>query len=209
MDRHVRGMEARLGRTFSGRIHWAHRTALRGQAVRPQWPVRSGSLPGEDHPDAEGLTWLDRHEVAHCVMSAFAPLVSFEPPTVLIEGWAQANMGLAPIDLRDCANLVPGRARQHSFTPGTDRAGSGMRAITSLSTTRGASRWSSSSSKLTGRADFWNSTPRCRQALVCTADCQAASWGKALSTSSRRTSASAIGPVRRGETPGKAVAWHD
>ena len=97
MDRHVRGMEARLGRTFSGRIHW-----VRGPLLGKQFGLNglcSGSLPGEMHPDAEGLTWLDRHEMAHCVMSAFAPLVSFEPPTVLIEGWAQANMGLAPIDL--------------------------------------------------------------------------------------------------------------
>jgi hypothetical protein len=97
MDRHVRGLEARLGRTFSGRIHW-----VRGPLLGKQFGLNglcSGSLPGEMHPDAEGLTRLDRHEMAHCVMSAFAPLVSFEPPTVLIEGWAKANMGLAPIDL--------------------------------------------------------------------------------------------------------------
>jgi hypothetical protein len=97
MDRHVRGLEARLGRTFSGRIHW-----VRGPLWGKQFGLNglcSGSLPGEMHPDAEGLTWLDRHEMAHCVMFAFAPLVSFEPPTVLIEGWAQANMGTAPIDL--------------------------------------------------------------------------------------------------------------
>src|SRR5262249_44726049 len=97
MDRHVRGLEARLGRTFSGRIHW-----VRGPLLGKQFGLNglcSGSLPGEIHPDAEGLTWLDRHEVAHCVMSPFAPLVSTEPPTVLSEGWARANMGSAPIDL--------------------------------------------------------------------------------------------------------------
>ncbi len=98
MDHHVRGLEARLGRTFSGRIHWV-RGPMLGKQFVALYGLCSGSLPGENHPDAEGLARLDRHEVAHCVMSAFAPLVSTEPPTALSEGWAQANMGSAPIDL--------------------------------------------------------------------------------------------------------------
>ncbi len=113
MDRHVRGLEARLGRTFSGRIHW-----VRGPLLGKQWALNGvclGNLPGENHPDAEGLTWIDRHEVAHCVMFAFAPLVSTEPPAVLSEGWAQANMGSAPIDLSVRAWYQAEQSKAHSL----------------------------------------------------------------------------------------------
>ncbi len=98
MDDHVRRLEARLGRTFSGRIHWVRGPLLGKQGVAV-YGVCLGSRPGQVPPDAEGLTRLDRHEVAHCVTSPFAPLMSAEPPTVLSEGWAQANMGQDPIEL--------------------------------------------------------------------------------------------------------------
>ena len=52
-----------------------------------------GSQPGEQPADAEGLAWLDRHEVAHCVLSSFMPTDIDDPPSVLSEGWAQANQG--------------------------------------------------------------------------------------------------------------------
>jgi hypothetical protein len=104
---------SRLGRTFSGRIH-----CVRGPLLGKQFGLKglcSGSLPGEMHPDVEGLTWLDRHEMVHCVMNPFAPLVSTEPPTVLAEGWAQANMGLAPIDLSVRAWSQAERGKTHSL----------------------------------------------------------------------------------------------
>ena len=48
-----------------------------------------GSLPGGwEQPDEEGLTTLDRHEVAHVVLSQFCTADS-EPPAVLMEGWAE------------------------------------------------------------------------------------------------------------------------
>ena len=129
MDRHVRGLEARLGRTFSGRIHW-----VRGPLLGKQWALNGvclGSLPGENHPDAEGLTRIDRHEVAHCVMSAFAPLVSTDPPAVLCEGWAQANMGSAPIDLsvRAWSEAERGNARSLRELTGPDWYASRHRAV--------------------------------------------------------------------------------
>ena len=52
-----------------------------------------GSRPYEHPPDFEGLTLVDRHEVAHVVLSQFGGM-DVEPPAVLIEGWADANSGM-------------------------------------------------------------------------------------------------------------------
>ena len=50
-----------------------------------------GSTPGGgwERPDAEGLTILDRHEVAHVVLTQFCT-PDMEPPAILMEGWAEA-----------------------------------------------------------------------------------------------------------------------
>jgi hypothetical protein len=55
-----------------------------------------GSQSGTAPLDAEGLAWMDRHEVAHCVLNNHAP-AGAEPPAVLTEGWAQANQGEDPV----------------------------------------------------------------------------------------------------------------
>ena len=51
-----------------------------------------GSEFGQFERDADGLSNLDRHEVAHCVITRNFT-ASSDPPRVLIEGWAQANQG--------------------------------------------------------------------------------------------------------------------
>jgi hypothetical protein len=89
MDRHIRALEARLGRTGTRRVHWV-RGPLLGLQGKAILGMCMGSLPGGgwERPDAEGLTTLDRHEVAHVVLSQFCT-TAFEPPAVLMEGWAE------------------------------------------------------------------------------------------------------------------------
>ena len=54
------------------------------------WPsaLKSASI----ERGADGLSELDRHEVAHCVITRKITGQS-DPPTILVEGWAQANQG--------------------------------------------------------------------------------------------------------------------
>ncbi len=96
MDRHVRALEARLGRTTTGTVHWV-RGPLLGIERHAVFGLCMGTRPGEAPPDAEGLCATDRHEVAHCVLTSHCS-ARFEPPALLTEGWAQANQGTDPVD---------------------------------------------------------------------------------------------------------------
>ncbi len=96
MDRHIRALEARLGRPTAGTVHWA-RGPLLGIENRAIFGLCMGSRPGEARADAEGLAEVDRHEVAHCVLTSHCK-AWFDPPSVLTEGWAEANQGSDPID---------------------------------------------------------------------------------------------------------------
>ena len=97
MDRHIRALEARLGRTTSGTIHWA-RGPLLGLWGRAILGLCMGTTQGEAPADADGLCTMDRHEVAHCVLSSLCSEWS-DPPALLIEGWARANQGIDPVML--------------------------------------------------------------------------------------------------------------
>ena len=79
MDRHVRALEARLGRTTRGTIHWV-RGPLFGIERHAIMGLCMGSRPGEEAADAEGLAHPDRHEVAHCVLTSQCPRGSTRPP---------------------------------------------------------------------------------------------------------------------------------
>jgi hypothetical protein len=96
MDHHIRALEARLGRQTSGTSHWA-RGPLLGQDSKALLGFCMASQPGSQPTDAEGLSTLDRHEVAHCVMTNYHT-PGFDAPAVLSEGWAQANQGSDPIE---------------------------------------------------------------------------------------------------------------
>jgi len=89
MDRHIRTLEARLGRTGARRVHWV-RGPLLGLQGKAILGMCMGSLPGGgwERPDEGGLTTLDRHEVAHVVLSQFCT-TALEAPAVLMEGWAE------------------------------------------------------------------------------------------------------------------------
>ncbi len=89
MDRHIRALEARLGRTGTRRVHWVRGPVLglQGRAILGMC-MGSPSEGSWETPDEEGLRTLDRHEVAHVVLNQFCT-PDFEPPAVLMEGWAE------------------------------------------------------------------------------------------------------------------------
>lgn len=96
MDRHIQALEARLGRTGTRRVHWVRGPLLgmQGKAILGMC-MGSVSAGGWEQPDEEGLTTLDRHEVAHVVLSQFCTADS-EPPAVLMEGWAEVASMAGP-----------------------------------------------------------------------------------------------------------------
>jgi len=112
MDRHVRALEARLGRTMPGRVHWV-RGPLLGMERRALFALCLGSKPGEHSAVADGLAMLDRHEVAHCVIGLMGP-TDRAPPALLLEGWAESNGGLGEAELE--ARAVDLRERGDSLS---------------------------------------------------------------------------------------------
>jgi hypothetical protein len=91
MDRHVEASLARLDQSATWPIVW-YRGPLFGLRECAIYDMAIGSEVGLYQRGADGLTDLDRHEVAHCVITENYTARS-DPPRVLIEGWAQANQG--------------------------------------------------------------------------------------------------------------------
>ena len=91
MDRHVEASLARLDQSATWPIVW-YRGPLFGLRQCAIYDMAIGSEVGQYQRGADGLTDLDRHEVAHCVITRNYTARS-DPPRVLIEGWAQANQG--------------------------------------------------------------------------------------------------------------------
>jgi hypothetical protein len=113
MDRHVRELQSRLGRTSKRRVYWVRGPVmgLQGKAIDS---LCLGSRQDEHPPDFEGLTTLDRHEVGHVVLSQFCAM-GIEPPAVLVEGWAEANSGISPNALILRAAAEHGAGRTYSL----------------------------------------------------------------------------------------------
>ena len=84
-----------LGRTTAWPIRWVRGPVL-GMDGKAAFSVCMGSRPGEADLGDDGLSTLDRHEVAHCVITSFNSARS-DPPAVLVEGWAEASQGTDPI----------------------------------------------------------------------------------------------------------------
>lgn len=99
MDEHVRQIEERLGRQLDRPVHWV-RGPLFGRQGLAVVGLCMGSRPNEAAVDAGGLDPLDRHEVAHCAIHMLCP-PSCDPPTLLVEGWAEAHSGHDAVWLAD------------------------------------------------------------------------------------------------------------
>jgi hypothetical protein len=101
MDQHVEASMARLDQSTTWPIVW-YRGPILGLRQCAIYDMAIGSPVGLYQRGADGLTELDRHEVAHCVISRNYTARS-DPPRVLMEGWAQANQGTPAEELADTA----------------------------------------------------------------------------------------------------------
>jgi hypothetical protein len=97
MDRHVAALEALTDKPLRAKIHW-----VRGEMLgRRQFAIRGLAFGSSCSPidwetaDHPFKLSLDRHELAHGVMHQLQP-PDADPPTLLIEGWAEAHSGLIP-----------------------------------------------------------------------------------------------------------------
>jgi hypothetical protein len=104
MDKHVAKLEALIGAPLRERIFW-----VRGEALRQQRMQFAGLVLGSsrspkdwetaDHPDRLSV---DRHELAHAVIYQLQPSGT-DAPTLLIEGWAEAQAGMTTQKLAESA----------------------------------------------------------------------------------------------------------
>lgn len=101
MDRHVEASLARLDQSATWPIVW-YRGPLFGLRRCAIYDMAIGSEVRQFPPGADGLADLDRHEVAHCVITRNCTGRS-DPPRVLMEGWAQANQGTTAEELARAA----------------------------------------------------------------------------------------------------------
>ena len=102
MDRHVEAALARLGQSTTWPILW-YRGPIFGLRQCAFYDMAIGSEVGPyQRRGADGLTDLDRHEVAHCIITRNYTARS-DPPRVLLEGSAQANQGMSAEELADTA----------------------------------------------------------------------------------------------------------
>jgi hypothetical protein len=97
MDRHIEASLARLDQSATWPIVW-YRGPLFGLQRCAIYDMAIGCQVGQFPPGADGLTNVDRHEVAHCVITRNYTARS-DPPRVLMEGWARANEGIPPEEL--------------------------------------------------------------------------------------------------------------
>jgi hypothetical protein len=97
MEKHVARMEVITGKSLRAKIHWV-RGELLGQGHMALYGLALGSpkSPADwetaDHPDKVSM---DRHELAHAVLHQHQP-PDADPPTLLIEGWAESLAGPTP-----------------------------------------------------------------------------------------------------------------
>ena len=125
MDRHVEASLARLDQSATWPIVW-YRGPLFGLRECAVYDMAIGSEAGLYQRGADGLTDLDRHEVAHCVVTRNYTARS-DPPRVLIEGSAQANQGTPAVELADTAWNDREKGRSLTLRQLVARIGTGIR----------------------------------------------------------------------------------
>lgn len=98
MDEHVDAMVRQLGaRLPDGKLRWVRGSLLgRGGNAFLTWAVCGAG-------DANDLTGTDRHEIAHTTITALSG-PDQKPPTMLVEGWAQAWSGDRKAQICDLAD---------------------------------------------------------------------------------------------------------
>jgi hypothetical protein len=94
MDRHVARLEKMTEKPLREKIYWIRGPLLgRGPMAIAGLALGSGQSPHDwetaDHPERLSV---DRHELAHAVLHQQQPPHA-DPPTLLIEGWAESQSG--------------------------------------------------------------------------------------------------------------------
>ncbi len=97
MDAHIRVLEKRLDHQMPGSVHWV-RGPLFGMEGRALFALCLGSKIEESTREPSVLTSLDRHEVAHCVITLMGTH-NQSPPALLGEGWAESCGGASEDEL--------------------------------------------------------------------------------------------------------------
>lgn len=90
MERHIAQLEARIGHPLRSKIHWVRGSAL-GQTGLSFYGLALGSdrsYNEKSPPEKERAVDLDRHELAHAVLTQQEPW-NVSPPAFLSEGWAE------------------------------------------------------------------------------------------------------------------------
>jgi hypothetical protein len=105
MDQHVARLEALTGNPLREKIYWV-RGELFGQQRIAVCGLALGSPSSPADWDTESHSnWsLDRHELAHAVIHQLQPPDS-DAPTLLIEGWAEAQGGMSTQKRAEWAKL--------------------------------------------------------------------------------------------------------
>jgi hypothetical protein len=113
MDRHVERLEQLLGHEMTGKVHWV-RGDLFGRGGLHFCGIALGGQSGEGARGPDGLTSLDRHEVAHGVIDSFLKPYQAPPVPILAEGWAETQSGYsrstlyrAAAEYREDSSWVP------------------------------------------------------------------------------------------------------
>ena len=95
MDAYLDQLERKYHRRIHQRIHWVH-GALLGQEGLAIYGLAITGAGSTDEGNLSALSDSDRHEVAHAVMNQWMP-PDIDPPTLLSEGWAEANARPEPL----------------------------------------------------------------------------------------------------------------
>jgi hypothetical protein len=95
MDRHVADLEKVTGKPLRAKIYWVRGAVFgRGQMAIRGLVLGSSQSPADwDTADHPFRLSVDRHELAHGVIHQLQPSDA-DPPTLLIEGWAEAHAGM-------------------------------------------------------------------------------------------------------------------
>ncbi len=106
MDAHIRAMEKSLGAKSAYKVYWVRGPVygLHGRYVCGWSLGEPANAPADG---ADGLNYMDRHEVAHFVLDQLLARPD-HVPMLLQEGWAEANSGPERVEanrLSCCAML--------------------------------------------------------------------------------------------------------
>jgi hypothetical protein len=121
MDQHVAALEAETGKPLRMKIHWVRGEVFgRGRMAILGLALGSSYSPADwDTADHPFRLSVDRHELAHAVVHQVQP-PDADPPTLLIEGWAEAHSGMTSQKRAELAKHSRGLWRERTVAGPAD-----------------------------------------------------------------------------------------